>query len=399
MSRFHFDEAVMSEVAAALSSASGETSVNHTLLLSKLPQVFFQSGFGIENSLSNIQDVMKSDSKLLEKMSAGAETVVYICQRVNYYSDFISDDKRIDATVYINQNSINKNFISPFNYYSASDIIDKYYGADFVGSQIWDAIINTAFDGGYEKKVIYDTIRSTIDGLNPRNEIPNSISNLFDKYKLGQIKSETEILTELKNIKGFSNVSKYMEEAKFDLNVVKIIASDYSVNLEYLASIERSLKETGMDTKILNQIMNSMRNDYENKYIYAAKELLKKGVTTFVDTALETTTVGQAILGVKKWSKIAFDRKDGGKANDSKKTFASITSYYNNISQSVDKMGDKIASGDYTAQDLDDFSNMFEISKSLRIKQFQAALDFVEGSDIEYCNEAIAYYSKLSMNI
>lgn len=98
MSRFHFDEAVMSEVAAALSSASGETSVNHTLLLSKLPQVFFQSGFGIENSLSNIQDVMKSDSKLLEKIRNGAETLVKIKDTVSRYDKAaISSD--IDSAI------------------------------------------------------------------------------------------------------------------------------------------------------------------------------------------------------------------------------------------------------------------------------------------------------------
>lgn len=98
MSRFHFDEAVMSEVAAALSSASGETSVNHTLLLSKLPQVFFQSGFGIENSLSNIQDVMKSDSKLLEKIRSGAETLVKIKDTVSRYDKAaISSD--IDSAI------------------------------------------------------------------------------------------------------------------------------------------------------------------------------------------------------------------------------------------------------------------------------------------------------------
>lgn len=78
MSRFHFDEAVMSEVASALSSASGETSADHILLMSKLPIIQMQSGFGIENSLSALQDVMNCDTRLLERLRAGAEGIASI---------------------------------------------------------------------------------------------------------------------------------------------------------------------------------------------------------------------------------------------------------------------------------------------------------------------------------
>lgn len=403
MSKFHFDEPAMSEVAASLSSASGIISIEHLLLLAKLSNNKTQNGFGIESSLFALQDVLNCDAKLIEKISAGAENIKYICQRVSQYSEFASDNKRMDTSDYINQNSVKGNYLTPFNYYSASHILEKYFGGGFVVSQVWDALLNTFFDGGYEKKVIYDTIRSTIDGLNPRNEIPNSISNILDKYELTQINTQVDIkdnfLDQLSKEKGYSNIVKYMKEVKFDCDIIKIIASDYSINLEYLDSVERNLKKAGMDTKILNEIMSSMRNDYENKYIYALKQFVKKGTTTIVDAALETNTIGKIVLGIKTWSERAFTIEDGGKARDSKKTFAAITTYYNNISESLDTMGDKIASGNYTLQDLDDFSNMFEISKSLRVKQFQAALDFVDKSDLEYCNEAIAYYSGLSMDI
>lgn len=47
MSKFHFDETVMSEVAVSLSSASGTISIEHLLLLAKLSNNKTQNGFGI----------------------------------------------------------------------------------------------------------------------------------------------------------------------------------------------------------------------------------------------------------------------------------------------------------------------------------------------------------------
>lgn len=82
---------------------------------------------------------------------------------------------------------------------------------------------------------------------------------------------------------------------------------------------------------------------------------------------------------------------------DSQKTFVAMQTYSANVSASLEKLGNKITSGDYTQQDLADFKNMFELAKSMRVKMYESALDFTAGEEKAICEEALNYYNNLTM--
>jgi len=200
------------------------------------------------------------------------------------------------------------------------------------------------------------------------------------------------------NVDGLSDLVKYLKEAKFDIKIIAILASDYSINLEYLASLERTLQSTGMDTEVLNKVMSAMRNDYQNKYLDAVKQMSVQAIKSLSEEALKAYVPGgELVMSIKKYSDIYMNINDGGKTMDSQKTFVAMQTYSANVSASLEKLGNKIASGDYTQQELADFKNMFELAKSMRVKMYESALEFTAGEEKATCEEALNYYKNLTM--
>lgn len=397
MSKFHFDENAVTNVHTELKEALVRMVAYSARFTEASNMLYDYMDFGIFRAIELSKQEQKELKLCIEKIESGVNTLNLINEKVIAFSDSAEKIIKTNVKKYIDDNTYpNGTYINPFYKYTAGDITEKYFSKDnlgFILSQIKDGFWDKIFNDGYEKAIVYDTLRSVIDNLNENNNIPNYIGNIIDKYKYNELSSAANIIKELSGYEGFKNLMSYVGEAKFDLDIIKLLASDYSVNLEYLNSVESVLKETGMDNDVLNDVMNSLRYDYEHKYIDAIKKTLKNVSITAFETGLSTLEPGKAVLDIKKFSAEA----GGGKANDSKKNFLAITTYSNNLSNALEKLGDKIASGNYTQQDLTDFENLFNITKNLKIKQYSSALNFVNSDDANYCNEAIAYYQNLSI--
>lgn len=400
MSRFHFDESAANSLENELKGMVMRMAGISILLQNAELLLIGSDGFNIDYVTECINEEKKRLNLCGEEIQNGVNVLNSVRERVNFYTQFANSSQTVNVLNYVRNNTApNGTYINPFYEYSSDRIAEKYFGGDngwFVWSQTWDAFWDTIFNNGYERAIVYETLRSVIDGMNETNSIPDYIGKILDKYELNQYGSVASLTKELSGIEGFSNIMKYAGEARFDLNMIKLLASDYSINLQYLDSIENTLKETGMDNKVLNDVMTSLRFDYENKYIDALKQTVKKGTITLAEELFKTSKVGKAVLDVRDYVN---NFSDGGKANDSRKNFIAITTYSNNMANACEKLGDKIASGSYTQQDIIDFENLFNVTKNLKIKQYTAALDFVDGDDIHYCSEAIDYYQNLSIEM
>lgn len=406
MSRFHFDENVMENAAASLKAVNQELGGCLVELMLIKTVVQKEKGYNINeicNKLGNENDKLKY---CCERTVEGAEEINQIKSIVAQY-----DNKTIyvrsEVVQYVEAHSINNRYQDPFFKYTTanSDIVEKYISSNiwnFVRSQTYDAFWATLTRGGYEQSIVYESLRSVIDSLNPDNSIQNQLAGILNKYDLNEIESNVNLakekVDELINVDGLSDLVKYLKEAKFDIKIIAILASDYSINLEYLASLERTLQSTGMDTEVLNKVMSAMRNDYQNKYLDAVKQMSVQAIKSLSEEALKAYVPGgELVMSIKKYSDIYMNINDGGKTMDSQKTFVAMQTYSANVSASLEKLGNKIASGDYTQQELADFKNMFELAKSMRVKMYESALEFTAGEEKATCEEALNYYKNLTM--
>lgn len=400
MSRFHFDESAADSVETELKGIVMRMAGISIFLQNAELLLIGSEGFDIGYITECINDEKKKLNLCGEKIQNGVSVLNAVRDRINFYTQLADSSQNVIVLNYIHDNTApNGTYINPFYEYSSDHIAEKYFGRGnglFIWSQTWDAFWDTIFNNGYERAIVYETLRSVIDGMNEVNSIPDYIGKILDKYELNQYDSVASLTNELSGIEGFSNIMKYAGEARFDLNMIKLLASDYSINLQYLDSIENALKQTGMDNKILNDVMTSLRFDYEHKYIDALKQTVKKGTISLAEGYFKTLQGGKAVLDIRDYVN---NVSDGGKANDSRKNFIAITTYSNNMANACEKLGDKIASGNYTQQDIIDFENLFNATKNLKIKQYTAALDFVDEDDVHYCNEAIDYYQNLSIEM
>ena len=406
MSRFHFDDNIMENAAASLKAVNQVLGGCLMELILKKTDVQREKGYNINeicNKLGNENDKLKY---CCERIVEGAEVINQIKSIAAQY-----DNKAMyagaEVVQYVEANSINNRYQDPFFKYTTanSDIVEKYISSNiwnFVRSQTYDAFWATLTRGGYEQSIVYESLRSVIDSLNPDNSIQNQLAGILNKYDLNEIESNVNLakekVDELINVDGLSDLVKYLKEAKFDIKIIAILASDYSINLEYLASLERTLQSTGMDTEVLNKVMSAMRNDYQNKYLDAVKQMSVQAIKSLSEEALKAYVPGgELVMSIKKYSDIYMNINDGGKTMDSQKTFVAMQTYSANVSASLEKLGNKITSGDYTQQDLADFKNMFELAKSMRVKMYESALDFTAGEEKAICEEALNYYNNLTM--
>ena len=137
--------------------------------------------------------------------------------------------------------------------------------------------------------------------------------------------------------------------------------------------------------------MNDLRSEYDNKYLAACKKVLGDSMEKLISGALETNIIGATVIKTLDILELVDD-----KSND-KMEYAAIKTYEKDAMSAYASLGEKINSGNYTEQDLADFYNMFELCRNMEINKYEAALKFVDSEDYNICQEAIKYYSDLTL--
>lgn len=390
MSRFHFDESAADTIAASLSGVIQNIRDCVEPLNSISLQLCDYDGFNIGYAIESINEEKNVKFRVcINTLESGYNVLNYVKERVSFYSQLAVSQSNIDILKYIEKNSHNGKLNNIFDEYNSetAHFTDKYcYNFGTVVSQIKTSFVETFKNGSYEKYLIKKTIRDLIATTagdykfsNPAKDFMKFAGNkdlLFSAFDKEYPKS------------GFL---KYAKEADYDVKIIASLMNDYSDNMEYLNSLERSLLASGFDSKTLISVMNDLRSEYDNKYLAACKKVLEDNMEKLISGALETNIIGATVIKTLDILELVDD-----KSND-KMEYAAIKTYERDAMSAYASLGEKINSGNYTEQDLADFYNMFELCRNMEINKYEAALKFVDSEDYNICQEAIKYYSDLTL--
>lgn len=390
MSRFHFDEGVADTVVASL----GNVYQNMNDCINALNNISFElcdyEGFNIDYAIESIDDEKNIKFRVCTStIETGINILNLVSERVGFYGQIANSQESIKIVNYVNENKQYNRKNNVFTKYNGetSHFTEKYcYNFGTVISQMKTSFEQTIKEGSYEKYLIKKSIKDLIAATAE----DYSFSMPMNEFMEG--KDDIETLMSAFNDKYKSNpFGKLYKEAKYDANIVVTLMNDYNDNMEYLNSLERSLAASGYDSKILNVVMNGIRNDFNNKYLAVAEDVLTYGFEKLVKDGIKTTTIGKAVLTTLDIMEMA-DQKGGNKMD-----YSAILNYEKDAFSAYKNLAEKIHNGNYSKQDLADYNNMFELCRNMEINKYKAAMDFVDNDDYKICQEAIKYYTNLTL--
>lgn len=389
MSKFHFDENIAAKLSKDFDAVLQNIANGQWGLSIVKNSLWNCQGFDIENILKTLDAEMEAISGCISGLKESKTILSEVCGIVQSYSALeMSFEDKILAYVDSRTTTLNNKFHSEMSKYQGmtSEYVNKYCNGFTVVASIKDAFLATFTDGGYDKKLLKQTIKDIINSTSNDFEISNPLSK--------PVKVADGFYSLLNLTEGTNNefiLSKANGKINIAVDTVNVLANDYANNLEYLNSIERTLLGSGFDDKDVRSVMADIRADYDNKYVAAAKDFLINVGTDKAEDLIGKTTIGRTVLGVLDVATLSdID-------SDSKMAFAVISTYENEMIRSYEALGNKIASGNYTQQDLLDFQNAFSVCRQLEIQMYTYASDFTTGQDYIDCQKALKYYTNLSM--
>jgi len=390
MSRFHFDESAADTVAVSL----GGIMQNIGDCVEPLNRISLElcdyEGFNIGYAIESINEEKNTKFRIcINTLERGYSVLNYVKERVSFYGQLAASQRNIDTLKYIENNSRNGKLSNIFREYNSATahFTDKYcYNFGTVVSQIKTSFVETFKNGSYEKYLIKKTIRDLIATTSGDYKFSNPAKD-FMKFA-GNKDLLFSAFDEKYPKSGFL---KYAKEADYDIKIIALLMNDYSDNMEYLNSLERSLLASGFDSKILTSVMNDLRSEYDDKYLAACKKVLGDSIEKLVSGALENNPIGATVITTLDILELVDDK------STDKMDYVAIKTYESDAMLAYASLGEKINSGNYTEQDLADFRNMFELCRNMEISKYEAALKFVDSEDYKICQEAIKYYSDLTL--
>lgn len=406
MSRFHFDKNAITEASSKLDKICMDLSFEYIKFDPLILIVEQCDGFFVEQAA----EVLRSERQMLlgfiDSVKKGQTALNEITAKVEFYSDMVDSEKLRHIVDYANAQDPDK-LSKMFYIFNAetSFIPEKYFkGVKSFGiafSQIKTVVLDSIKGGSYEKELLERNLAKIIGSVSENGTFKDFLSG--DSEEMGEFLSFSEkYLDYTKDVDGFfkkfcekykgNPLIKVYGNIKNDVKLVEYLVNDYSKNMEYLNSLERTLEASGYNKGIVDVVMNEIKQDYNNKYFAAISNFATDTFMSFSEGALEATPIGSGVL-------LTLDIMEFiDVESDSKMDYAIINSYENDMFFSYEKLEKTIQSGNYTEQDLMDYENMFNFIKTMETQKFNSALDFVKGeSDKEICERAIDYYSNLTM--
>lgn len=406
MSRFYFDKNAITGASSKLGKTCSALSFEYFKFDFLISNVEHCEGFEVEQAAEVLRAEKQMLFSFIDSVKRGQTALNEITAKVELYSKMADSEKLRNIVDYANAQDPNKlpNMFYIFNV-EASFIPEKYFTGwsawGVIFSQIKTALLDTIKGGSYEKELLERNLAKIIGKASENGTLKDFLSG--DSEEMGELLSFSEkYLDYTKDVDGF--FKKFCEEykgnpitnvygsIKNDVKLVEYLVNDYSKNMEYLNSLERTLEASGYDKGIVDVVMNEIKQDYNNKYFAAISNFTTDTFMSFSEGALEATPIGRGVLltlDIMEFIDIE---------SDSKMDYAIIRAYENDMFFSYEKLEKTIKSGNYTEQDLMDYENMFNFIKTMETQKFNSALDFVKGeSDKEICERAVDYYSNLTM--
>ena len=406
MSRFHFDKNAITEASSKLGKTCSDLSFEYIKFDPLILIVEQCDGFFVEHAAEVLRAEKQMLLRFIDSVKNGQTALNEITAKVELYSKMADSEELRHIVDYANAQDPNKlsNMFYIFNA-EASFIPEKYFtGWSAWGiaiSQIKAALYATVQGSSYEKELLKRNIANVIATTSENWTLKKILTGGSEEF--GNIVGDSEKLLDYdKKLDGIFKMMnekyegnpfmKYYGKFKENVKVGEMIFNDYAVNMEYLDSLERVIKDSGFDKEIVDSVMDELRWDYNNKYALALKDLAVDGLTKSTEEFLMKNPIGAAVITTLNIMEFV------DMESNSKMDYAIIKSYENDMFFSYEKLEKTIKSGNYTEQDLMDYENMFNFIKTMETQKFNSALDFVKGeNDKEICERAVDYYSNLTM--
>lgn len=157
---------------------------------------------------------------------------------------------------------------------------------------------------------------------------------------------------------------------------------DYSEDVKYIEAIRSALLDGGYDNKTVNETVDSMLWEYRNQYESAIHDLVEmvaeKGINEVMDM-----TIGKALPGVG----LFLDAKDITSSliglDDMADTIAQIYAtqqYSYGLVEKYDFYRQKIKSGNYTSNDVEQCDMYFGLAKAAKLQEYKAIKATIESA-------------------
>ena len=160
--------------------------------------------------------------------------------------------------------------------------------------------------------------------------------------------------------------------------VISISLADYSENIRYLEALKRALVDAGYDNKTVNEAIDKLLSQYNDKAKKAldgiqdkiVEILSKEGVK-----ALSEVSPLELFLQVKDASVSATGLKEQA---DNTMTVYTTSQYSYPVINKYNSYVQKILSGDYTDEDRENYLTYFELARNAKIQEYEAIRDMLE---------------------
>lgn len=307
-----------------------------------------------------------------------------------------SQDKMV---VYLRNNSSYDTDFWKFNYFATflgerNDFLDSLKISWAKGTDI----ITGFFTGkSYEEQIMKKSLSGILQNVSNNDiettEIPDEVKYIVKILKEGGDIKELHLSEKSKksNIykhlieneefyKGMGKVSKAIKNGELTTEYVEYLLTDYSKNVEYLETLKAGLDSTEADNAVLLKVVDDLQTEYSNKWAGTFVKTYEKAIEKGVDELINLVPTGRLYSLVDLGKDIANEITGLNDEVDSLESLYGMHQYSNDLISSYDYYADKIRSGDFTEDDLTRCKNLFELTKSAKIEEYQAMIDLTKDS-------------------
>ncbi len=367
MSRFHFDEAVMSATASELSNAAQNIASCSVQVQKTITAIVAAKGFSLEGIISDVNSE-------INKLTVLSFNLINGKSEAERFNDIVKRFTQLAASKYYYLPDEFSNVDTDYLTEKA-----KYYDENFSThvANVFDAA-KLKFDLTSEKE---QQLESGIDSVMESLGMPDDGADVY-----GEVISPTfKFVSDLKFMFGFDSpafgfISELSDDIEISSDLIGIIDSKYNTVMDYLDSMLETYKDDPLMIKVIQKKRDEYLNTYKACMENFAEWIANKGINVVKSESFNT------FLGSIGWSTpfkaTKFSLGISGKAlgyDDIYKcnqNIQGIEQVRQNAYTAYTEAFDKLRSGNYNERDIENAHNLFDVYKASLISEYKAMINY-----------------------
>lgn len=398
MSRFHFDESAVETVMSSFCGIMQNIRDCVNALNNISMELNDYEGFNIGYAIESINDEKNVKFRVcINTLETGYNVLKCVQERVSFYSQLAYLDKIRVIDSYIKSNPNYKNIFDEYNHEISTWTVanSNLRTGISLGFSHWLDLIDDTVTGvfkygdlkGVERKnakealddIIKKICRSNFDNENFKYW-NDEIDEFINAIKLGK-NVLPELPEDMPNWVGnfFKTLGNIKDIKNLSIDIIKDIFLDYSAGMMYIDTIDYVLESNG--DIIMTEMAAELRNEYESKVYSVLNDLADFSIGkaySFAKGKLIKEVFGWEVNALIAGFDFATDKATelSGDKNISEnyQTLSGLTVVNCSTTTAYKNISDKIASGSYTAEDIQAYKNLFEMNRTVKINQYEAMI-------------------------